>query len=333
MSGSMRIDGPGVPKKLKRLIPRVAGATWNRVIRRLAGRPDADPAEPRFQTLEPYRFNPARGTWQRERDVQSAIPDRLILVTFNIWFGEFRWRERLAAVLDIIRTCRADVIALQEVMPRHLEPILSADWVRDEFSVSDIDGETLQPHGVLTLSRLPVRGFGLCALPSAKARKLLIAEIGLGERALCIGNLHLESSGGATPVRLQQLDTVLPSVHVAQHAVLMGDFNFDPIQWPEQSRVEAQFRDLWAELRGDDPGYTEDTDVNRMRLLHKNKEKQVRFDRVLLRTSRPGWVPESIRLIGTRPIDADGIELFPSDHFGLTASLTWDAGAAETESG
>nr|WP_201066750.1 endonuclease/exonuclease/phosphatase family protein [Thiorhodovibrio winogradskyi] len=251
------------------------------------------------------------------------------MVTFNIWFGEFRWRERLAALLDIIRDCRADVITLQEVMPRHLERILRADWVRDEFGVSDVAGETLQPHGVLTLSRLPVRGFGLYPLPSAKARKLLIAEIGSGERALRIGNLHLESSGGATPVRLQQLDTVLPRLHDAQHAVLMGDFNFDPLQRREQSRVEAHFRDLWAELRGDDPGYTENTDVNRMRLLHKNKEKQVRFDRVLLRASRPGWAPESIRLIGTRPIDADQLALFPSDHFGLAASLSWDAGEGD----
>ena len=70
-------------------------------------------------------------------------------------------------------------------------------------------------------------------------------------------------------------------------------------------------------------GYTEDTEINRMRLLHKNKEKQVRFDRILLRSGSPGWRPESVRLIGTRPIDPDLPEVFPSDHFGLAGSLVW----------
>ncbi len=65
--------------------------------------------------------------------------------------------------------------------------------------------------------------------------------------------------------------------------MLVGDFNFDPAQEEEQARVDEHYRDLWGELRGDEPGYTEDTDINRMRLLHKNQPKRVRFDRILLR--------------------------------------------------
>ena len=103
----------------------------------------------------------------------------------------------------------------------------------------------------------------------------------------------------------------------------MGDFNFDPAQEAEQARVDEHYRDLWVELRGDDPGYTEDTDINRMRLLHKSQAKQVRFDRILLRSSRPGWKPESIEMIGTRPIAGDKPEVFPSDHFGLAGRLSW----------
>ena len=77
--------------------------------------------------------------------------------------------------------------------------------------MSDITGETLQPHGVLLLSRVPLRGLGLRVLPSNKNRKLLVAELGMGVRSACVGNLHLESSASATPLRLAQLDEVLPT--------------------------------------------------------------------------------------------------------------------------
>ena len=249
--------------------------------------------------------------------------DRLSLVTYNVWFGEFMWRERFAALLDIVRDCRPDLVALQEVTPRHLEHLLAVEWVRRMYRISDTTGATLQPHGVLLLARLPLRNLALQELPSDKDRKILVAEPGLGSRSLCVGNLHLESSREATPVRLAQLDTILPRLHGVQRTLLMGDFNFDPVQIPEQARVDPYFRDLWAELRPDEPGFTEDTASNRMLLLHKGREKQVRFDRILLRSPRPGWIPESVRLIGTRPITPHQPEVFPSDHFGLAGSLAW----------
>jgi hypothetical protein len=49
----------------------------------------------------------------------------------------------------------------------------------------------------------------------------------------------------------------------------------------------------------------------------------VRFDRILLGGSGQDWQPVSIRLIGTAPIDPERSDLFPSDHFGLTAELAW----------
>ena len=259
--------------------------------------------------------------------------DRLALLTYNVWFGEFLWQERFAALLDVVRACRPDLVALQEVTPRHLEYLLAVEWVRREFRISDITGSTLQPHGVLLLSRLPLRNLGLQELPSDKDRKMLVAELGLGSRSVCVGNLHLESSPQATPVRLAQLDKILPRLQSVQRTLLMGDFNFDPVQMPEQARVEQYFRDLWAELRPDEPGFTEDTAINDMLLSHKGKEKQVRFDRILLRSPQPGWIAESVQLIGTRPIAPHQPDLFPSDHFGLAGSLVWSDGGYHPVSG
>jgi endonuclease/exonuclease/phosphatase family metal-dependent hydrolase len=249
--------------------------------------------------------------------------DRLTLVVYNAWFGDFLWQQRLAGLLDVVRSCRPDVVALQEVTRRQLEAILATEWIRQGYWVSDRDGRSLEPHGVLTLSRVPVRDLALCELPSNKHRKLLVAELGLAQGPLVVGNLHLESSARATPLRLAQLDRVLASLRGVGNAIVMGDFNFDPAQAPEQDRLDGHYRDLWDELRPNEAGYTEDTDVNRMRLLHKNKEKQVRFDRILLGISRQDWEPVSIRLIGTAPIAPQRSDLFPSDHFGLAAELAW----------
>lgn len=279
-----------------------------------------------MQTLNAVRFDPVRENWTAAGDGPDVFPDRLRLVTYNIWFGGFLWRERLTALMEVIRACRPDVVALQEVTPRQLQEILAAPWVRRGYWASDAAGATLEPHGVFILSRLPVRRLALCELPSDKSRKLLVAQLAIGPRALHVGNIHLESSAPATAVRLAQLDTALGSLHGAPHAVLLGDFNFDPSQEAEQSQIEPRYRDLWAELRGDEAGLTEDTANNPMRLLHKGKEKRVRFDRILLRSSDPGWTPRSIHLIGTQPISADQPDVFPSDHFGLCGEIVWRKG-------
>ena len=275
------------------------------------------------QNLDAFRFVSSLGVWRRVETEPNASRDRLVLVTYNVWFGEFQWRERFAALLGVVRDCDPDLIALQEVTPRHLQYLLEDSWVRREFRLSDVTGETLQPHGVLLLARVPLRALSLRELPSNKDRKLLVAELGMGMRSAYVGNLHLESSASATVLRLTQLDEVLPTFQGAPYHLLMGDFNFDPAQEEEQARVDEHYRDLWGELRGDEPGYTEDTDINRMRLLHKSQPKQVRFDRILLGSSRPGWEPESIEMRGTRPIADDKPEVVPSDHYGLAGSLIW----------
>jgi tyrosyl-DNA phosphodiesterase 2 len=62
-----------------------------------------------------------------------------------------------------------------------------------------------------------------------------------------------------------------------------------------------------------------------MRLLIIRKRKQVRFDRVLLRSQHPGWRAETIRLIGAEPISSTMPNVFPSDHFGLLGTFVWQA--------
>ena len=274
-----------------------------------------------MQALAAQRFDGPAGRWLPAPPCGPVERCRLTLATYNVWFDAYRLERRLAAVLEEVRRCAPHLVALQEVTERHLELILSRDWIRRRFLVSDASGLTVRPHGVVLLSRLPLCGLQLVHLTSAKHRKGLVADLRLNGELLRIGAVHLESSETAAALRLRQLEELEAVMAGAPHAILLGDFNFDPVRDPEQGWIDGRYTDLWRAVRRDAPGYTEDTDVNRMRLLHKNREKRARFDRVLLRSARPGWRPLSIRRLGMEPVTAAEPGLFPSDHFGLCARL------------
>jgi tyrosyl-DNA phosphodiesterase 2 len=87
----------------------------------------------------------------------------------------------------------------------------------------------------------------------------------------------------------------------------------------ENPRISAPYVDMWPALRPDDDGFTEDTAINLMRLDAKNKTRQVRFDRILIKGA--AWAPATIKLLGTEPISDTMPRVFPSDHFGLLCRI------------
>ncbi|MCF7984702.1 MAG: endonuclease/exonuclease/phosphatase family protein [Thiohalocapsa sp.] len=285
-----------------------------------------------FRHLRPFAYDPASEAWVPDGERPPADVDCLRVLTYNIWFSKHCRAERLAELLRVIESCRADVIGLQEVTPEQARGILAADWVRGEYQVSDAHGSTLSPHGVLLLSRLPLRRVAFCGLPSRKHRKLLLGTLALREGDLNIATVHMESSATSRLLRLAQIKHARSAQARAgaEDAILMGDLNFDPRQQAEQTRIDAAYVDLWSELRAGEPGYSVDTKRNGMRLLHKRGHKCARFDRILLRSPANRWQPQSIQLVGTDPVSGAPGTLFPSDHFGLLATLRRRAAPASS---
>lgn len=272
-------------------------------------------------SLSLQEFNEAAQNWRVLVDPGPAALKRSVrLVTYNVWFSEYFQQERYQVLLNIVKNCRADVIGLQEVTPTCLEQILVQPWIRGHYYVSDTTGDTVEPHGVLFLSRLPIQRLWLHHLPSQKHRKLLVAEFRIGDQSVIVGNVHLESGETSAPIRAEQLKIVFPQLEDAEHAILLGDFNFDPSWTEENNRLDPDYEDVWTRLRGNEPGYTEDTDINLMRLEQKDDDvRKVRFDRILLRSST--WQPTCIQMLGTEPISPQQKNVFPSDHFGLAAEI------------
>lgn len=283
--------------------------------------------------LAPGYFDPKKGRWRRIPDVPDApatVPadvvavGSLTVVTFNVWFGEYYREERTDALFRILQDSDADIIALQEITPELLEVILETPWIRDTYSISDFIGESIAPYGVLLLSRLPVERWEIHHLPTRMYRALVTATLNINGTQTVVGVVHLESTKFQGATREDQMRVIFPILENGPHAFLMGDFNFCAIRDVENRALDPRYRDAWAALRPDDPGYTEDTERNIMRLLQTEKPKRARFDRVLVRSASPGWRAEDIRLLGTEPIDPRLPKVFPSDHFGVWARFLWD---------
>lgn len=270
-------------------------------------------------------FDRTLGAWREEADAAAALAApggaALSLVTWNVWFGEHRFPDRAAALIEVLRRCDADVICLQEVTPPLLDTLLGRRWVREGYRVSDAAGGSVDPYGVLVLTRLPLLSLRCQELPTSMGRSLVLAELLAGGRRLAVGAVHLESQRHNADRRREQLAVVLPVLRAAApDAVLCGDLNIDEERLAEP-RLPPDFLDLWPALRGAAPGYTMDTEANRMTEIMKGTVKRVRYDRVLLHSPQRTWRAATIEIIGTEPIAAETPDVFPSDHFGLLARL------------
>ncbi len=276
--------------------------------------------------LAPGAFDPETNRWRplHRRTPADLTLSRLTVVTFNVWFAEFEFRRRTTALLRILRECDAEVIALQEVTPRLLAVLLQTPWIRSRYALSDIFGASVEPYGVLLLSRLPIHEWRFHPLPTNMDRSLLTATAHVNGAHFTFAAVHLESLRASAPVRAAQLSRIFSLLKPNAHQVLMGDFNFCAAWGAENDRLAPAYLDLWPAVNPHSPGYTEDPEANPMPREYAGVLPPVRFDRVLLRSEPPGWAPESMRLLGTEPVDPEHPQVYPSDHFGLAATLLWE---------
>jgi endonuclease/exonuclease/phosphatase family metal-dependent hydrolase len=283
------------------------------------------------------RYAPRRGTWIREGESgggDEPLPgtDVLRLVDWNIWFGQHRWRERLDGLLATIEHWHPMLVGLQDVTPQQLARILEAPWVRNSFVTSDTDGRTLEPHGVLLLSRLPLRNIQLVSLPTRRQRKLIAADLFLAHGPLRVVVTHLESGTDQVGLREIQLHIVKQALLGPEAGLIMGDFNFNPDQDREEHWLGPDTIDCWRDIQGGATGYTLDGIANAMRGWLSGSDRRVRSDRILLRSGeRNGsrqWRPADIRRIGLEAIDGGEGCLYPSDHFGLVADIVAERNAS-----
>ena len=228
-----------------------------------------------LEPLEAFTF--VAGDWKTAVRAPASTPVDVRVLTWNVWFGAHMFEERRAALLVDLERRKPDVICLQEVTKELLDVLLETKWVRSAYTVSDL--ELFQTYDVAILSRLPIRKLSTLPLPTQMGRRLLVVELACG---LTIGTVHLESMKQSTQPRASQLRLIQPALAELGDAVLCGDMNFQPTDEIETAALDPAFLDVWPAIRPDDPGYTADSQVNRMRFSLKPAMSRKRIDRVFI---------------------------------------------------
>lgn len=251
----------------------------------------------------------------------------LRVLTWNVLADPALAEERLPALLDHLKTARADIIALQEAAPWFTRKLLAEPWVR-RYAVTRKDGRPIAPRGVMVLSRLPIAKTEVLALPGRQRRAAIIAWVehvrpqATSEGRLAVVTAHLESFLEDGPTRAKQIAHIQAHLKKrgATDAIFLGDMNFGDGAEPETSALDAGWVDAWTATQADAPGLTWVNEVNPMAKAGAFPgEPSRRLDRILVRS--PSFAPQSARILGDEPVSAERPEVFPSDHFGVLAEL------------
>ncbi len=243
----------------------------------------------------------------------------LTLVSYNVLADPVRVSERFPPLFELLARLDPDIIALQEVTDWIARLIHEQPWAQ-AYHASTLGGRRAHPGGQYILSKRPILRSRSLALPGRQRRTALFSTIAAREDVeLTVVTTHLESFLEDGPLRARQLDAIFEALMIEDEAVLLGDFNFGDGELEEGS-INAEFDDLWKQLRPQEPGFTWDIERSEMaRAGSFTGEPSRRLDRVLLRSEL--WTGGSIEIIGDEPVHAGKLDLFPSDHFGLVATL------------
>ncbi|MEV7415497.1 poly(A) polymerase [Streptomyces sp. NPDC089919] len=295
-----------------------------------AGRVRADRLlrSPYFATRTPHSWDGAG--WSAAEPVPATAPSRVRVLTWNTLWDRYDpelidTARRRPLLLAALAAADADVIALQEVEPALVEMLLAADWVRAGYTLgTDPHGPDPAQHGLLLLSRLPVREAGCHELGRHKALTAVVVETAAGPLTVAAVHLSSDHSANSAARRTAELAQVAEGLALLPGEVaLVGDFNDGHVGARGPEGVLG-LRDAWTEQRGPaDDTPTFDPAANPLAALASLTGQAGRIDRVLLRgTARP----VECALTGDRP-SPDG--LFVSDHYGLRADLDFATAGGE----
>ncbi|MBE9206961.1 endonuclease/exonuclease/phosphatase family protein [Nostoc sp. LEGE 06077] len=264
--------------------------------------------------------------WQANtQPVASVNLATLTIANFNVLCDLYEkekiaTEKRLPAIVEQLRQCNADIIAIQEATPNLLDLLLSQTWLRNYYICESSTAATVRPYGNLLLSRLP---FTLVDHQFFGRKRVLVGSYEINGQLLHIAAVHLTShrSQNALEKRQHQLTTIVGYLQqLPGNSLIAGDFN---PRGNEQEKIltGAGYIDIWQKLHPDAAGYTFDPQRNSLAALMSLQGIPARLDRILLRSQNHDWQAQSIDLFGCEPVTGTEGKIYPSDHFGLRAVL------------
>ncbi len=292
-----------------------------------------------------YRYDDSKNEW---RCVKNTIKDEcfaylpddinnnkleLKLASYNIWGALkdtksplFAFDIRSEAINDLLRQQDADIIFLQEVSEQWLDYLQSQKWIRDNYYCTEKNGKRVNTtFGIsnVIFSKLPLANVTAYGLLSMQMDEALYVETIINDQYFYFVTSQLHSTEEFRDFRIMQLKTIFDILLKDKpNAIFIGDYNFgDGEKWVENDHLDKSFTDAYRVLYPKEDGYTEDTQINEMRYMVKEKHKQERFDRALFKSDHLTVNEFEIfgkNQVGSVKYKGKDVGIWPSDHFGIS---------------
>lgn len=283
---------------------------------------------PLTTTISSSFYHPKKEEWTKFVSATKEFEfKKLKILTFNVLFDFYdteliHSEKRYPRVLKAIEESNADVIGLQEVTKTFLDLLLKEPWVRKKYLVSDVTGSTIDPYGVLCLSKVPIDSMIVYKFKE-NAKPILIVNYLLYNETVSFGIVHLPSDKGKD-VEKKRAAQILDTFHKTKysaHSFVMGDFNFGDGE-ENESTEWGDYKDVWKILESG-RGFTYDPDTNLTAKITSQKMIPKRLDRVMMRSK--SFKPLNIEIVATESFKVEtkdkDILLHPSDHYGLLCTI------------
>lgn len=254
----------------------------------------------------------------------------LSVVSFNLRNDEDWWEDRGVLIREGLAAENADLVGLQEVVLREMnvEAMIAditalAPSVTYEFAPAPPPEPfaSLTGEGSAILSRFRITESDILYLSEGRAAAWVRVDMGDGQ-FVDHYNTHLHATLADADIRAAQAEDILEFIDehdAGWPTVLTGDFNAVPSEPAVAAFLGAGFSDGYAAAHPSGPdadGFTSPVPLAREPVTASPTR---RIDYVLFRAgARATATLEEAALVMTQP-GPDG--LFPSDHFGVRATL------------
>ena len=176
-------------------------------------------------------FDRQQNIWvTQEKDlIQKNIKiESFNLLTYNVWFDNYNWENRLDALLKIIEEYSPDIICLQEVTQKFIDFLMKSEFIKNTYFLYLVPFDIHNWYDVSILSKFS----GVCKVSpffSYMERKLLFLEIIAENITIKVGCVHLESLDSEEIRKVQLINSygiLDKNIEKNYLNILAGDFNF-----------------------------------------------------------------------------------------------------------
>eukprot|EP01080_Neovahlkampfia_damariscottae_P006163 gene6163-10170_t len=214
-----------------------------------------------------FKYDKVNSSWKQKTIEKSTTTkiNKLTIISFNIWSSQYFKKERINQVFKLSKD--ADIICLQDVTKEMVQYLQTFYKIQNKYELSDINGDTINTHGVFILSKIPIQKFSLLKTMNQKS---LIAHLNINDEEIVISNISrdTEFEDGKTLEQVKKLTVLL---NKKSTSLMMGDFAVyekesknSGIYSSENDALKStlsNYQDIWSQL-SKEPGFTLDSKRN-----------------------------------------------------------------------